>query len=302
MKKTLLTILLILAALPLLAQGRSGLQVGLHAGTNMRFGKDIAFRPGADVALDLRYVFLAPLGYTSRVGFQVGAGLGYMSSYQQSSITSQTDIIAYSTASDGTPVAVPMRYTVSADANYQDKQWELTVPLLLSFRFGAFALDLGPRFAVGISPSYSLALKNGNVDAYLVDYDVHISNDPSVGIIPTDGLSFGGNSSDTSFALYGVAALGYEWRLGQKGVSVSRYNSPHALEATERSVTLQLVAEYPLWLNQQATMPAVGLSATAFPAPQIELPALVKPLLVGVRVAYTIFPGSDKRYRCYCFR
>lgn len=301
MKKLLLAILVSVAVLPLFAQGRSGLQVGLNLGTNMRFGKDVSLRPGFDGALDLRYVFLSPMGYSSQVGLQVGVGLGYMTSFQRSSIASQTDVAA-SSVSGGTPVVVPIRYTVSADADYQDKQWELTIPLMLSFRFGAFALDLGPRFAIGISPTYSLTLRNGSVDAYLMDYDVHITDDRSIGFIPSDGLSYGGSVSGTPFALYGVAALGYEWRLGQKGAPVSRYNSPHALESTYRTVTLQFVAEYPFWQSAQAAMPNVSLSATAFPAPQVSLPALGKPVCLGVRVAYTIFPGTDKRYRCYCFR
>ncbi len=302
MKKALLAILTLLLTLPAFPQGRNGLQVGVQGGTNLRFGSGIQPRPGGSFAADLRYVFLTPVGYMSRVGFQLGAGLGWQTSFQRSSVSSQTDITAYNHASDGTLVPVPIRYTIAADANYQDKQWELTVPLLLSFRFGAFALDLGPRFALGISPSYTLTLNNGTIDAYLIDYDVHITDDPSIGAIPSNGQSFGGSVSGSAFALYGVAALGYEWHLGMKGVSPSRYNSPHALESTERYVTLQFYAEYPFWQNQNLTMPNVSISASAFPAPQISLPALAKPVSFGVRVAYTIFPGSDKRYRCYCFK
>ncbi|MBP5476823.1 MAG: hypothetical protein J6Y00_03970 [Paludibacteraceae bacterium] len=301
MKKAFLTILVLSLVLPLFSQGRSGLQVGLEVGTNLRFGSGVSPRPGADAGADLRYVFLAPVGYASRVGFQVGAGLGYQTSYQRSSVSSQADITAYSTVADGSVVPVPIRYTVSADAVYQDKQWKLTVPLLLAFRFGAFALDLGPRFAMGISPVRSLAFSNGTVDAYLVDYDVHITDDPSIGVFPADGQSVEG-ASGTPFALSGVMALGYEWHLGRNGMSPSRYNSPYALEATERFVTLQFFAEYPFWQSSQAAMPDVSLSATAFPAPQISLPALAKPVTFGVRVAYTIFPGSDQRYRCYCFK
>ena len=302
MKHTLLAIFFLLLALPSFAQGRSGLQVGVQGGTNLRFGGDVKPRPGVDFAIDLRYVFLASLGYSSRVGFQTGAGIGYQNSYQRSSITSQADFTAVSTASDGTQVPVPIRYTVSAEADYSDKQWELTVPLLLSFRFGSFALDLGPRLAIGLSPSYSVTLNKGSVDAYLVDYDVHISNDPSIGAIPVGGLSLGSKDLGTTYSLYGVAALGYEWRLAKKGEMVSRYNSPHALESTYSTVTFQLFAEYPVWLSQQTSMPSFSLQTTAFPAPQVALPALVKPVSVGLRVAYTIFPGSDKRYRCYCFR
>ena len=43
MKKLLLAILVSVVALPLFAQGRSGLQVGLNLGTNMRFGKDVSY-------------------------------------------------------------------------------------------------------------------------------------------------------------------------------------------------------------------------------------------------------------------
>lgn len=301
MKKALLSILLIALALPLLSQARSGLQVGLDVGTNLRFGSGVTPRPGVDGGVDLRYVLLAPVGYASRVGFQVGVGLAYQTSAMQSSLSSQTDITTYSTAADGTVVPVPIRYTVSADALYQESLWKLTVPLLLSFRFGAFALDLGPRFAMGISPAASLTFNNGKVDAYLVDYDVHITDDPSLGVFPAGGQSVSGTSG-TPFALSGVIALGYEWHLGQKGISPSRYNSPYALEATERYVTLQFFAEYPFWQNTQTTMPDISLSASAFSAPQITLPAPAKPVSFGVRVAYTIFPGSDHRYRCYCFK
>ena len=301
MKKTFLAIVFLSLALPLLSQARSGLQVGLDVGTNLRFGSGVSPRPGVDGGIDLRYVLLTPVGYASRVGFQVGAGLAYQTSAQRSSISSQADITTYSTAADGTVVPVPIRYTVSADALYQENVWKLTVPLLFSLRFGAFALDLGPRFALGISPAHSLTFSNGKVDAYLVDYDVHITDDPSMGVFPTDAQSVEA-ASGTPFALSGVLALGYEWHLGLKGISPNRYNSPYALEATERFVTLQFFAEYPFWQNTQTTMPDISLSATAFPAPQIALPALAKPVSFGVRVAYTIFPGSDKRYRCYCFK
>lgn len=287
--------------MPALAQGRSGLQVGVQGGTNLRFGSGIQPRPGGAFAADLRYVFLAPVGYASRIGFQTGAGVGYQTSFQRSSVNSQADMTAISTAADGSLVEVPIHYTVSADADYRDKQWELTVPFLVSFRFGAFALDLGPRFALGLSPSRTLTLNNGSTDAYLIGYDVHIANDPSLGAIPSGGQSFGGESG-SSYALYGVTALGYEWHLGMKGMSPNRYNSPYALEATERYVTLQFYAEYPFWQSPALAMPEVSLSATAVSAPKIALPALVRPVSFGVRVAYTIFPGSDQRYRCYCFR
>ena len=300
MKKTILTILLLPVALSVFAQARSGLQVGLDAGTNLRFGSGISPRPGVDAGADLRYVLLAPVGYASRVGFQLGAGLGWQTSSQHSSFSSETDVAPVSDVADGSLVPIPIHYTVSADAVCQERLWKLTFPVLFSFRSGAFALDLGPRFALGISPAATLTLSNGSVDAYLVDYDVHITDDPSAGVVPSEAIAL--TSSDMPFAVSGLLALGYEWHLGQNGISPNRYNSPYALEATERYVTLQFFAEYPFWQSSQAAMPDVSLSATAFPAPQISLPALAKPVTFGVRVAYTIFPGSDQRYRCYCFK
>ena len=298
MRKWVVSILLMLSV-ALWGQGRSGLQVGLQGGTNMRFGSSQTPRPGVEGGLDVNYSFMAPINYAAAIGFRVGVGIESKRTFMIAHIASQTDLTA-SSLSNGGQTAVPIHYTIAADANYEDARWTAKLPILLAVRISGFKLELGPQVSFPLQGTYTYALSNGEVDAYLVNQDVHIYNEPTLGMFPAVGTDGKGNLTSPSLALSAVAALGYEWQIGRSSRLGSR--SRYAIAKTEHTLSVQLYAEYPLWQNAQMPLPAVNLWATAVPAPVVSLPELTKPVSFGVRLAYSLFPGSGKMNGCVCER
>ncbi len=301
MKRYVLSILLLVATVFAFAQGRSGLQIGLDGGMNMRFGQNIKFSPALGGGLDLRYQFLTSVSQTSEVGLQIGVGIASYGSRLQQTLSFSSDIISYSNQPDGTTLAVPITYNIATDIAYTDRQWRVSLPLRLSMRFSGVAIDLGPTLFFPLNNTYTFSTSSGSVDAYFKDYDVHVLNDPSVGIFPANGYNISGEGGQSNLVLSLSGAIGYEWSFARRGVP--RAYSRYASADTEHRLSLQLLIDYPLWHNGSVALPPVSLYANAIPAPQITLPELSSPLTIGIRLAYTLFPSSQrKRYKCACQR
>ena len=300
MKRTLTTIILTLCLLPLFAQGRSGFQVGLQGGTNTRFDNDrtaLGFGGG----LDIDYVYFASLSSRSQLGVQIGVGVEWTRSALSRRLSAQQDVMTYNPQPDGQMTAIPVHYTLSADAHYTDQQMAATVPVRLALRLSGVAIDVGPTLHFPLRDSYTLSLASGMVDAYFPQYGVHVINDQTMGVFPVTSSDLKGSGVAPRMMLSLGGAIGYEWRFGRQ--AYPRAYSHYAAAATEHRLTVQLVADYPVWQNSTFTLPPVNIIASAVPMPPISLPALSRPLSIGIRVAYSLFPSTQsRRFPCSCSR
>ena len=300
MKRTLTTILLTLSLLPLFAQGRSGFQVGLQGGINTRFDND---RPalGFGGNVDIRYVYFADLSLRSQLGFQIGVGAEWTRSALHRRLSAEQDVMTYNRQSNGQMTAIPVHYTLTAEADYTDQQLALSVPIRMALRLSGVSIDLGPTLHFPLRDSYALSLSSGTVDAYFPQYGVHVVNDPTMGVFPATGTDLKGDGVAPRMTLSLGGAIGYEWRFGRQ--SYPRAYSHYAAAATEHRLTIQVVADYPVWQNSTFTLPPVSIIASAAAMPPVSLPELSRPLTIGLRVAYSLFPSTQsRRFPCSCSR
>ena len=300
MKRLLTIILFVSLLLPVMGQGRSGLQIGLQGAVNTRFDND-RFAMGEGGALDINYIYLTPISRNAQLGLHLGVGADFAQTVLQRRIGTETDVMTYSAQADGSMITLPVHYTLSADARYNDRQLALTVPLMLALRANGVAVDLGVKLFFPVYDTYALTLQSGEVDAYLTSYGVHIQNDPTMGVFPASQSAMTGSGTAPRCSLSLGAAIGYEWYLGRQ--NAPRAYSHYASAATERRLSLQLVAEYPVWQNSTFTLPPIAIASSAISLPSIPLPELSKPLTIGIRLAYTLFPSTQRsRFPCSCSR
>ena len=170
---------------------------------------------GFDALLDLQYAHYWAKGNEKiRLGLLTGLSIGYM----QNSKTLKNVNEQYTKHSEG-----DIDYTIHMDeVSATNRQLQLEVPVMFSMVApkGLF-LNVGPKFILPVHASYKQTLKNGDINAYLVDMGVNVKENVVTGEIKeAEFVHDGVNDQQFDLTIAVGGELGYEHQL-QSGHSVS---------------------------------------------------------------------------------
>ena len=208
---------------------------------------------GYNASFDIDYTFamINKKGYG--FGIRTGVSAGYTSNGQNVYLvehTPYTDLYGNL-----------IEYTITAKSvNEVNSQLIIEVPVQFNIRVHGFYADLGVRLQVPMIPSFTQKIENVNIDAYYPQYDVHVANDMSTGLLAEAEFNKKGTWDSSKFGVLVAGEIGYYIPLSTHlmlglglygGYSV--YNLQSAFTPTNRLFTINQVGESPTSANITAT-------------------------------------------------
>ena len=236
-KFILILCLLVFVVSPIKAQ-TSVLSVGVRGGGQMWLpsaatGVTAKVQSGLGYtgALDLRYTYYGEVANNVSLGVGIGFGAGYGTTALKGTNTdvfSNTDYLGNQ-----------LDYTVTAAFRQTDQWVKGEASLLFAMRFGGVTVNIGPRFMMPFAASRLLTITQSTIDAYFPQYNVHVVNELTTGVLQTPFVRKE-NVSLPQYNLLLAAEIGYEWAFDAHIVGVQAYmdcgvwniNSSAALQLT----------------------------------------------------------------------
>ena len=157
--------------------------------------------------LDLRYSFYGDLTNTVRMGFTMGAAVGY-----GASAIKGTHIDTYTNTDY---LGNQMDYTVTTAFRQKEQFAKGEMALMLAFDFNHVIVNIGPRVLIPFATKTTLTLTEASVDAYYPKYDVHVKDQLITGCLETPYSQNVSSSIPKCHVLMG-AEVGYEWCFSSK--------------------------------------------------------------------------------------
>ena len=236
--------------------------------------------------LDLRYTFYGDLANSVRMGFTLGAGVGYGASAIKGNHVdtyTNTDYLSH-----------PMDYTVTSAFRQNEQFAKAEASLMLAFDFNHVVINIGPRFMLPFATKSKLKLTETSIDAYYSQYKVHVTDELITGQLETP-YSQSVSSSIPKYQVLMAAEVGYEWYFNEKSC-----------------LGFQLYADIGVWNKMSAVSdPSAALvhvspiTDAANPVPEVTvgtidgLIAKRRYLDFGLRLYYAFSVGPDKRHKPY---
>lgn len=265
-----------IAVLPLSAQSNV-VTFGLRGGAfmlNPKSTMDLKTAMGPAGFFDFGYLFYAPVG-SAEMGIRTGLSFGYTQAGLSGSFSHQYTNTDYEGAD--------MLYTTTSA--FSEKQHQLLgeVPLMLAIRAKGFTLNAGAKLQVNVWQKAGQTLKDPMIDAYYVDADIHIPNELVTGVVDESQLKFTGPYGAPRLGVAVGGEIGYEWRVGQKGV-----------------VGVQAFVDYSVWNNYQPSngpvIQVAPITSASDPVAKVtvhevtqSIVSSVNPLTFGVK----LYAGLD---------
>lgn len=276
MKRYIFSISAILFTLAIHAQ--SVLSFGLRGGLDFMMPKsECAAKAKLGIAenFDLGYTYYWNTRNNGDWGIHTGVSIGYAQNRTFLEFTQQYTNYDY--------LHNEMLYTTSGTIDAKLRRFYVEIPLMAAFRHNGFVTQLGIKGQSAIWSRATQNLVSPMIDAYYVQYDVHVTNELVTGIVADQDLE----KSDANIAprlnLLLAARIGYEFKIGYSG-----------------SLGIMAYVDYNVWNTSsyqtgQRVIDVSPITNTASPVPNVlvnpafsSLISRINPLQVGISICYSL--------------
>lgn len=212
MKRVVYIILLLLLVCGFVTAQCNVFEVGARVGGDSYYIKatDVNLKRGFGIQtmLDVSYSYLGEMDEYAKLGFKIGASVGWSKSYFESKYKNQFVNYDY--------LGKRMNYTIQTDNVVQSiEQIQAEVPIMLAFRYAGVGVNMGIKGMMPFNATYTQNLYGLNISAYYPEYDVTITNELITGLATEDQFNMTGKMNVPLVNLLASLEFGYEFAFGR---------------------------------------------------------------------------------------
>lgn len=203
-------LLIVLAGTLIAAAESNNLSIGVKAGA-AKYATNADARNvfGPSLGLQANYSCLWSPSYSQwYMGLTTGIGVAWT----QTGISMDWETQYLNTDYKGRQ----MQYTLSGTAVQKDRQWQIEVPLMYSFRYMGIRLNFGPQVMLVLPRTYALSLSEMHSELNFVDYGVTMTDDAITGQLPAERMNQSGKTLTPTLNVLLSIQAGYEFLLNDQ--------------------------------------------------------------------------------------